>query len=43
MGFLVKNRSKVALILSIVVFALDALVGIIGQCGDGRNSGDIRG
>lgn len=31
MGFLVKNRSKVALILSIVVFALDALVGIIGS------------
>ena len=31
MGFLVKKRSMVALILSIVVFSLDALVGVIGS------------
>lgn len=31
MGFLVKRRSMVALILSIVVFSLDALLGIIGS------------
>lgn len=31
MGFLVKKLSKVALIISIVVFALDALIGIIGS------------
>lgn len=31
MGFLVKKRSMVALILSIVVFSLDALLGIIGS------------
>jgi len=31
MGFLVKKLSKVALILSIVIFALDALVGIVGS------------
>ncbi|MBA4385409.1 MAG: hypothetical protein C0410_11785 [Anaerolinea sp.] len=31
MGFLVKKLSKVALILSIVIFSLDALIGIIGS------------
>ena len=31
MGFLVKKRSMVALTLSIVVFSLDALVGVIGS------------
>jgi hypothetical protein len=31
MGFLVRKRSKVALILSIVIFSLDALIGIIGS------------
>ena len=31
MGFLVRKHSKVALIISIVVFALDAVLGIIGS------------
>jgi len=31
MGFLVRKRSKIALILSIVIFSLDAIIGIIGS------------
>lgn len=38
MGLLVKNRSMVALILSIVVFSLDALLGVIGSVAMGGSA-----
>ncbi|MBA3073292.1 MAG: hypothetical protein FP831_06835 [Anaerolineae bacterium] len=38
MGFLVKKRSMVALILSIVVFSLDALLGVVGSVAMGGSA-----